>query len=361
MFILTVGIVSVLSLFTAGREIQARTAVVSRAISFADQVAATVEPWRKLTEWQARDVDANASFLWADAMGATVRLPVIIDPYSLNRNTPQENPTGWDWRNFADTRVSTGGPATAPPQVNQNWSQYFRRITLPSVPRSEIPDGPPGDNTLTFEEVIALLGDADAVEYSLPTDLRKPAENQFEFGRRKRGGDLSPALMIARQDWKSDPPTTAVPMRYWLLISHKQSRNYDFPAEPSADDTQWPQGCVRFDVVSAENGLLDLTLPQAKRPRDPASLRRGLQPGRWLMLARWQGAGWIVHWTKMTSVTGNGAARWLVVPASPPAPEADWQYSTPNTAPNTFAPVAFTFDSLIHVQELPTLAGTELF
>jgi len=358
MFILAVGIISVLSLFTAGREIQARTATISRAVSFADQMAAMVQDWRQLSEWQARQPDGT--FAWVNLMGPVVQLPVVIDPYGLNANTVNENPNGWDWANFANIRYQLAEPVTSPPAVNNDWLQYFRRIALPSVPRQDNPN--PITNRLRFEEAISLFADADAVEYVLPTDPRRPPENQFEFGRRKRGGDLSPALMVARQDWQSTAPSTGVPMRYWLLVAHKQPRGYD---SNEAGSQSWPQGSLRFDVTSLEHGLLAISLPTKptdRKPKDTAALRRGLQPGRWLLLTRWNGSGWMIHWTKMTSVTGKGDDRWLVVPAQAPEPEAVWQYeSTPPPPPGSFPPVAFSFDSIVDVRVLTELNGQPLF
>jgi len=337
MFILAVGIISVLGLFTAGREIQARTAIRSQAVSFADQMLTTADQWRELAQWRIYD---RAQNIWVPATAADVRLPVVIDPYSLNRDSINSFlplvDDDWDCANFVDIRPVSQVPPAAPP-----WNTFFRRVTLPA-----------GANALSFEEALSLFGDADAIEYELPADAASPPRNQFEFGRRKRGNDFSAALMV-------DQIVSQPIMRYWLLVFHKQPVHRlpgDYDRQKGVA-TRLPQGVLKLlppaGVSNITAGLAEFVLLE---PEERNTVRRGLQPGRWILVINAETWNPLVfHWSKMSSVTemplppGIKDRRWLVVLESPPPPAID-----------NHAAMGFVFDSLVHVQELTDLAGEPL-
>jgi len=420
MFVLTVGILSVFGLFTAGRELSARAELRGRATAYAaGQGRVLADAWMDVRQWQHHDGTARRWVRAADALqGADmrIRLPVLIDPWGLSREfddpsqrLPQgaayawdPNPQGmsdslaWDW-NLA-VPLTSGGIA-----VGGTTVRVFPRITLCALENVILPaedDGPPStpadpgqprNHPFSRETLLANLADPDAVEYRTPAD--DIPTNIIEEGRRKRGTDLVPALFLAAPDGTSGVIGGQTLLKRTLLIFHKPVPSYE--AKSTADGepggAQWPAGSLEYRVLQLESDLLRMNPTHVSS--EDAVVRRALKPGNWLLLVRRRGPDtgpyeYDTCWRKMTSVTevksdtaiqsivnnGNLAPRqlpyWLVVlnddvPAAWPRSKSagfvrtlrdDWQNSA-STAPLLFGRIcAYTFESLVHLEQLPDAA-----
>jgi prepilin-type N-terminal cleavage/methylation domain-containing protein len=398
MFILTVGLLSVFGLFTAGRELSARAEIRGRALAYAaSQGSSLADAWGDVRQWQHHD---GTNFKWVRWDGndwnPRVRLPVLVDPWGLcsDWDRPGGSPAAWD------TNMSSA--------VLWNWNQAvplisalagevfprpFPRITLPAIPgtlprpQTSAPSdydaqGDVGniEMPLAREQTNAIFADPDAIEYqTVQNDPNAIPLNLFELGRRKRGTDLVPALFIAASDGSSGRLNSTAPMKRTLLIFHKPTPDY----EQDADGRKWPTGSLEFVALQVDNDLVSLQLTRV--PSEDTAIRRSLRPGNWLLFTRRRGptAGYYDYdacWRRMTSVTpeGTSASPWLVVLSQdlpiawPRTPNDNWDPDSPVTGgprshlrrnwtqppavtdSRKFGTIcAYAFESLVHVESLP--------
>lgn len=334
-FILAIGISSVFALFLAGRELDARAAVQTRASAYLDRLETTLlDRWTDIRQWQYID-PINLGLAWAD--GADLPLPIIVDPYALAVDSDLS--ADWGFNRFVDLRNKAGN---AHPEA-------FQRVTLsslhqPSSPPTVAPaDAPP----LSREAILSVLANADDLEFEfLQQDPNGPPRPAFDvapdsgtFLRRKRGSDLTPAVFLAQNDSGVSVAEAGTSVDAWLLVFHKFQLGLD-----SSGSVEWPQGSLRFEVFPRAEDWLRLEIEPEYTPHDPTPLRRAMSPGKWLLLAAPGTARWRVHWSKMTSVTADDrSAGPFDVLLETPYPSA-WA-STPPT-------LAFAFDSLVMVSKV---------
>jgi type II secretory pathway pseudopilin PulG len=375
-FVLGVGLLGVLSLFTAGRDVESRAARKSAAMSFADTIETKfVGEWSLIRNWRWTFAgDANAPNWW-DSTDSTrrewVQFPVIIDPYALNADTipnPQVGQTNdvWWWHRFVLAPDLNPNDPNIPPVDPMNRKIPFRRtsvFTAQPPPRAAI---------------LATVSDPDSVEYRLnQQDQIAPPENRFEFGRRTRAGDFTPALFIAQHPTTS--PTLAVDLKdaagtdvmRWLLIFHKLPVTDMDPAKVGAS---WPTGFLQFHVHEASDEMLSISVrdhtqnpPVSDLRQDGTSLTRALKPGQWMLFARRPlpaTNAWLIHWAKIVSASEDGGyvekpgnisrKAWLLT-IDPPLPNAHFEQVFPTDPDDRILDplyLAFAFESLMHVKQL---------
>jgi len=379
-FVLGVGLLGVLSLFTAGRDVESRAARKSAAMAFADTIEtkfvgewSLVRNWRWTFEgggapnwWDSTDTDVAGDFLHV----ARVQFPVIIDPYALNAETIPDTQVGqtndtWWWHRFVlapDLNPNDPNIDPVDPMVRKI---PFRRTSLfTSLPPSST-------------AILAAVSDPDSVEYRLnQQDQIAPPENRFEFGRRMRGGDFTPALFIAQHPTTSPvadlPIASGIDVVRWLLIFHKLPVN---GMDPAKAGPAWPSGFLRFNVHEASDELVSISVrddlesapPVCELRQDETSLNRALKPGQWMLFARRlppNTNAWMVHWAKIVSAgeddgyvekpTDLMRKTWLLT-IDPPLPNAHFAQVFPaDPALRILDPfyLAFAFESLVHVKQL---------
>jgi hypothetical protein len=321
MFVLAVGILSIFSLFIAGRELESRATIKSEAIAYAGTLSNTIA-----NEW----IEAWPDWLYVDQSGGFARtglivgsgtcisLPVLIDPCGLSGDTAavdrgiflQKAVAGTyrpDWKWSQMTPLTSGTVKYQP----------FARVTLPLTTGGLVP--------MAREGVVASISDQDSVEYQMPLNNTDPPRNAFELGRRKRGSDLVPALFVAASgallldNTKIEPGT---PINRTLLIFHKPGTDLEsgFDVGSPSNAAAWPAGYVELTVTTLQpEGRLEASLK--KVPSDSAVVRRSLRPGNWLLIAEPQGpvtGRWFnTRWVKIRSATTNSTAAdpngWLLV------------------------------------------------
>jgi len=340
-FVLGIGLLSVLSLFTAGRDLEARAVRRGAAVNYADTIEPRIaDSWSRPAGWHWTINGGPDAADWvSDASG--VQLPVVLDPYGLNASTvrsPDQAETTWWWHRFVEAPPSFGGAVP------------FLRT---SVFDGTIP--PHGD------AVLATLADPDGIEYRLNTeDTLAPPLNAFEFGRRVRGTDFTPALFIAHANGSGGTIAPGLEVIRWLLVFHKFPVNM---MDAAMAGPEWPAGFLQFNVIVAQEELLVLGLPKNLVRRDEGSLRRSLKPGQWLLLAHRAAADqeWTVHWSRLTTAAPEDDTpeddapadqkRWLVSieNAMPPGMPQPWP---PILLGDGEVFLAFSADSLLHVKKL---------
>ena len=344
MFVLAVGILSIFSLFIAGRELEARAAIKSEAIAYAGTLSNTIaNEW--ITAW--RDwlyVDQSGGFARTGLIvgsGTCISLPVLIDPCGLSADTAA-----------VDGGIFLQNAVAGTYRPNWKWSQVipltsgtvkyqpFARVTLPLTTGGLVP--------MAREGVVASISDQDSVEYQMPPNNTDPPRNAFELGRRKRGSDLVPALFVAASgasllDTTIGPGT---PIDRTLLIFHKPPS--DLEEDNTSPPNTWPAGYLEFTVVAPQAGLLEASLTRI--PKDAAVARRSLRPGNWLLIAEQLASGgpppyrYDTQWVKIKSATANNANQtaWLLV--------IDKDYSTTNST------WCYAFERLVHAVKLDPAA-----
>lgn len=375
MFVLAVGILSVLALFTAGRELESRAAIKSSAVAFAAAQQDTIATqWLDFEQWLCVDNPATPTFRWAKPEPGgpvpEITLPVLVDPWGLcTGGKVRETATVWDpdhgtaviwdWSRFV-------------PLPSDGLTAPFQRVTLPARERQVISDPP----TAPFnrEEALASFSDQDSIEYSLSANADDPPLNAFEVGRRKRGSDFVPAVFIAAAD-PTDPDSHRVEhgtlVKRSLLIFHKPVP--DFETDRVA---AWPAGMIELRMTRHAKGLITAVIWKTPAPDDTA-VRRSLKPGKWMLftsrLPRLSGPyHYATEWREVTSVTKANNGEWLIVlktdlpdgslwPVTPETP-VNWNPQYPGLAPpnpQVFSPIyCYAFEHLVHV--VPELGQTTL-
>ena len=103
-FILAIGISSVFALFLAGRELDARAAVQTRASAYLDRLETKLlDRWTDIRQWQYID-PTNLGLAWA--VGVDLPLPIIVDPYALAVDS--DFSADWGLNRFVDVRNKPG-------------------------------------------------------------------------------------------------------------------------------------------------------------------------------------------------------------------------------------------------------------
>jgi len=362
MFVLAVGILSILALFTAGRELESRAAVKSQALAFAASQKQTIgTQWLDWRQWLAVADPTTRTFRWAKpdpdpSVAPPIVLPVLVDPWGLCSDAvigPSPNwdsGVSWDWSRF--TPLTSGTSAASP----------FQRVTTPMTERpapynAASPIIPP----FSREGTLASFSDEDSIEYAVAANTEDPPLNAFEVGRRKRGSDLVPALFI----WAAVPGNNAVAagtsVRRSLLVFHRPVPDFE-----SDGTTNWPSGVVELRALRHQPGLIVAQL--TKIPSDSTAVRRSLRPGKWMLCTNrvlgespHQGSYFYAcEWREMMSVTQEDSGSWLIVLKSdPPMDESPpagplWQPTYPTTPPPTLSsPIScYVFEHLVHVEPL---------
>lgn len=306
MFVLTVGILSVFGLFTAGRELEARATIKSDAIAYAGTLRNTIaNEW--IENWQDWLYVVNTGTFGRVVMSSTtsprVSLPVLVDPCGLSSDTQPVTPflrspaaTGWDWSRM--TPLNSGTDAYQP----------FARLTLSATATGAVP--------LSRQGALAVVADQDAIEYRLPANDSDPPENAFELGRRKRGSDLVPALFVAATAPVRLSQTSiqaGAQVRRTLLIFHKAAT--DLEEANTAPSTTWPSGYLELSVASNQpSGLIEAQLTRS--PKDAGMIGRSVRPGNWLLIVERKeypstepGLYWFdTRWVKIKSATAAASA-----------------------------------------------------
>jgi hypothetical protein len=367
MFVMAVGILSIFGLFAAGREMEARSLLLQRAMAYADGPGlAQVNNWMSVGQWLHYDAN-NGGWRWvhsavtSDTATFQVRLPLMIDPVSLatvtNAASSTSGTAAWDWNRVAETPFMTGGPS----------SFALQRLTLPSSERLATPVNPTTGINAPFQraDVFNNAGDPDDVRFELDAaDADSPPRNAFALGRRARNSDLVPALFLANQT--ANGSISAVDVRRWIVIHHNPITDYETFSNSIAT---WPAGCLRFRVVAVSttasgttpltaHSVISLSLETVPGPSgtsvtpvfdDDTAIRRALKPGRWLLFAQQtvpNPQDYDVEWLKIASVTPR-----------PPASPTSWLLLLEGQqALATWIPErtrAFGFESVIHVKQLP--------
>jgi hypothetical protein len=376
-FVLGLGLLSVLSLFTAGRDLEARAVRQAAAVAYVD----TIEPqivnnWSRVGLWRWTNVGGSEAASW-QRLGATlgdpnlanfVQLPVVIDPYGLNADTvlPGALNLGnepWWWHRFV----------LAPPPVNPAFAGAlpFRRTALMAPPGSPNP-------VIAQSPILNFLADPDAIEFSSPEDQLAPPRNKFAFGRRARGTELTPAIFVAQ--YPETSPTSSLPISpgleviRWLLVFRNLPAQGPSPLMDKAEDgSEWPAGFLKFEVDEAAGELLTISVRQKLLREDPTSLRRSLKPRSWILIARKPQlaapppppeAAWMVHWARIVTADERNDPYqekspepqlrdpWTIS-IDPPLPnQAFDREQSDSPGPPDWDYLAFTFESLIHVKQL---------
>jgi type II secretory pathway pseudopilin PulG len=338
-FILAIGISSVFALFLAGRELDARAAVQTRASSYLDRMQPTLlDQWPDIRQWIYWDTSDTESPTRAWADGSNLPLPVIVDPYAFDGVSNLSANWGFNRFAYVDDTVNA-----------------LQRVTLSEVPQtSSAPGKKLGPEALARDGVLSVLASVDDLELEIPKDDQNgPPRQLYDTAaeespdtaaeespalRRKRGTDLTPALFLAQSDSGGPNAVASNVVDAWVLVFHK------FPVglDSSATET-WPQGSLRFDAAPVARDWVELTIAGNFIPEDSMSLRRAMAPGKWLLLVAQDSSRWWVHWSKMTSVTSNATGEFEVLLETP----------YPNLWPS--APTyAFAFDSLVTVSKVAT-------
>jgi type II secretory pathway pseudopilin PulG len=368
MFVLAVGILSILALFTAGRELESRAAIKSSAVAFAAAQQETIaNQWLDFEQWLCVDNPATPTFRWAKPEPGLpipeIRLPVLVDPWGVCKGAKvRETITAWD-------------PSPAP-VVNWDWSRFvplasdgptapFQRVTLPASERLLL--AAPLIDPFNREEALASFSDQDSVEYSLSANADDPPRNEFEVGRRKRGSDLVPAVFIAAAEPVSNKVEPGTRVKRSLLIFHKPVPDFETDGVAA-----WPAGMIELRLTSHAKGLITAVIWKTPAPEDTA-VRRSLRPGKWMLFtSRLPRAGgpyyYATEWREVTSVTKANNGEWLIVlktdlpdgsqwPVTPePSVDGDiskWNPGYPGLAPpnpQVFSPIyCYAFEHLVHV------------
>jgi Tfp pilus assembly protein PilV len=246
-------------------------------------------------------------------------------------------------------------------------------IVSPRVTRlnNSAPGSPP---TLSEAEVRTLFTSIDSIEYDPPASKGGPPRNAFENGARRVSSDYTPALFVivgsenTDEVWGGNGPVYSG-YREVVGIFHKrltQSPN------PVANGVPYlgPDGCVfRSDSASTDSVCWTLTQPdpnlvpsfQGYNDGSPESVTRAadyLKPGK-LMLVRVPGtASSVSQWTfqRILSSSRKGTVddtvitpKWNIV-TSPAQPDYDDDINT--VLPTQTEPiVAFCFQGLVLVHE----------
>jgi hypothetical protein len=368
MFVLAVGILSVLALFTAGRELESRAAIKSSAVAFAAAQQDTIaNQWLDFEQWLCVDNPAAPTFRWAtpEPGGPTpkITLPVLVDPWGLcTGGKVRETATAWDpdhgtaliwdWSRFV-------------PLPSDGLTAPFQRVTLPARERQVI--GDPPIPPFHREEALASFSDQDSIEYALSANADDPPLNAFEVGRRKRGSDFVPAVFIAAAVPASNQVAPGTRVKRSLLIFHKPVPDFETDGVAA-----WPAGMIELRLTRHAKGLITAVIWKTPAPDDTA-VRRSLKPGKWMLFTnRLPRAGGPLYrydfeWREVTSVTKGEDGEWLIVLKSdlpsddwPVTPEASvdgliskWNPQYPGLAPpnpQVFSPIyCYAFEHLVHV------------
>jgi len=352
-FVLGIGLLSVLSLFTAGRDLEARAVRQTAARGYAGVIEPKIlDVWSRLENWRWTDGPSWHAYdpLDQPATDGMVKFPVLIDPVGLNGTSVVLPARTWDWNRFVLA------PAAEPQMA-------FRRMSVFS--------GTAAPSQAAF---LNALADADAVEFRVPQETRDgPPLNVFEYGRRARRTEFTPALFVAQYPFttptQSHPVSPGTEVIRWLLVFRNLAPGSvdESKASPNDQTQAWPTGFLAFDVLDAQAELLSIQFPPGGPRRDDASLRRSLKPGRWMLIARKPpGAdpplAWMIHWATIVSATreeanenanpeeAENAGWWLTI--DPPLPNDDF-LKDPATPPALIPPYrVFSFESLIHVKQI---------
>ena len=368
MFVLAVGILSVLALFTAGRELEARAAVKSSALAFAaSQKQTSGTQWLDWRQWLVVADPTTPNFRWAKpnpepAVAPPIVLPVLVDPWGLCADavigTSQNWDSGvsWDWSRFTPL---TSWTITAAP---------FQRVTVPMTERAAPYNATnPIISPFSREGALASFSDEDSIEYAVAANADDPPLNAFEVGRRKRGSDLVPALFIAALIPGNFTVEAGTRVKRSLLVFYRPVPDFE-----SAGATNWPSGVVELRAVRHEPGLLIARLTTT--PTDLTVVRRSLRPGKWMLFTNRLPHGlsgpyfYDCEWREVTSVTQDTDG-WLIVLKSdlpegwPPTPDniptppvKEWSTAYPDLAPpnpRQLSPIScYAFEHLVHVEPL---------
>lgn len=369
MFVLAVGILSVLALFTAGRELESRAAIKSSAVAFAvTQKQTSGTQWLDWRQWLVVADPTTPTFRWAKpdpdpAVAPPIVLPVLVDPWGLCADAvigPSQNwdsGVSWDWSRF--TPLASGTFAAAP----------FQRVTVPVTERlAPYNAASPIISPFDREGALASFSDEDSIEYTVVANVDDPPLNAFEVGRRKRGSDLVPTLFIAAVQPNNRTVQAGTAVKRSLLVFFRPVPDFE-----STNATNWPSGVVELRALRHETGLVIARLTTI--PTDPTVVRRSLRPGKWMLFTNnrpplAQLFFYDCEWREVTSVTQD-ADDWLIVlksdlpeswPRTPeprPAPHSPipvWQTAYPPPAPpvpEAFSPIyCYGFEHLVHVEQL---------